>query len=821
MTCQSGLLVITLLTILCGCHGDGTKLNVGVVHDGGEKDVLVAMTSSARGLNSSKDLTLTKIQLDARSTQCSLRRVGAQDPLHAVILMTPLPTPCTCGLTDGPQPAPVAVRMYQPDPETPALRSRVLDMFPSPKQLATMLFDVMEALGWRETYMVYNKRSEFYRSFEALLNEAAIRRFSLWAKEVPVAMVTKKDDDALDAVLSDVISAGREHVVVMTSDDVVGIILDKAADMLLLTSQSHWIVTSFDVGESDLQSARSSGALLTLLRPFPQTDLPWGRDLPDGQLPFRMRLALDAVRVVSSLSPDLVTGFSRSSDGKDSDLAPRGETCRSGMRNSISEESFPGFSGHVSFDSCGKRKNVTVFVDEYLQGKSTQVGNWTVEGMASVQSGWQKPLYPHLLSGRHLQVYTALSNPFVMKKPGKSGKVGSALYHGYLMDVLEMLASRLNFTWDLTVGRRTTTATLAAAKKYDLVLVATAVRPAGHRTIEYSVPLRTRGYFLTMKKPNRSDGRGIFQFMGPFSMEVWLCYVAAAVGVGLVLAANGRLNPYEWARAAGRGEVSAEEADNLSLGNSLWSTFGAAVCQGQEFLPRSFAGRVMTGAWWFLILVIVASYTANLAAFLSQPSVDRTIRSLSDLAGQTDVPYGTYKGYSFYKFLKKAQEEPFKTLGRYIDKNSDEVLVNRSRDAFERAAKGDFIFISPTSYEYEILNKRCDMVILTEEYFYKYQVALPFRLGSPYRTEVNLALMDMVEAGNMDTLGNRWFNKKKYKCFTGSTNDGVMGMEQLDGIFYYLMIGIAIAILVSALEWVHFKFKGGRSSKPVDGGGSV
>jgi len=46
--------------------------------------------------------------------------------------------------------------------------------------------------------------------------------------------------------------------------------------------------------------------------------------------------------------------------------------------------------------------------------------------------------------------------------------------------------------------------------------------------------------------------------------------VAAVVGVSLVMAANGRLNPYEWSKAARRGEVSEEEADNLSLVNSLW-----------------------------------------------------------------------------------------------------------------------------------------------------------------------------------------------------------------------------------------------------------
>ncbi|XP_066298739.1 glutamate receptor ionotropic, kainate 3-like [Branchiostoma lanceolatum] len=744
--------------------------------------------------------------------------------------MAPLPSFCTCGVADGPQLPPVVVRMYQPDPDAPALRSRVLDMFPSPEQLATMLFDVMEALGWRETYMLYNKRSEFYRSFEALLNESARRRFSLWSKEVPVAMTTKKDEEALNAALYDVSIAGREHVILVTTADVVGVILDKAADMLLLTSQSHWIVTSFDVRESQLQGARSSGAVLTLLRPFPETAPPWGRGSPDGPLTYRMRLALDSVKLVTSLSPDLGTDSRRSERKGSLYLAPREGGCQAEMTSYISEENLSGYSGNVSFDSCGKRKNMPVFVDEYLQGETKQVGIWTAEGMCTFRSEWQKPIDTHLLSGRHLRVFATLSKPFFMKKTaGKSAEVGSTPYHGFFVDMLEMLASRLNFTWDITVGSRRRSMIIEAAesKKYDLLLVAFSMRTGytGSDKVEFSIPIRTRGYFLTMKKPNRHGGEGIFQFIGPFSAQVWFSFVAAAVGVSLVVAANGRLNPYEWARAAGRGEVSEDKADNLSLGNSLWSTFGAAVCQGQEFLPRSSAGRLLTGAWWFLVLVIVASYTANLAAFLSKTSADRSIRSLTDLAGQTDVPYGTYKGYTLVKFLKKSQEEPFKTIGRYLDKNSDEALLNKSRQAFERAAKGDFIFLSPATYEYEILNERCDMVILTDEYFFKYQAALPFPVGSPYRTEINLALMKMAQDGQMDALENRWFNMKKYKCYTGSTLDGVLGMEQLDGIFYYLMIGIGTSILVFAMEWVHFKFKKwcnkGRSSELAKEGGGV
>ena len=38
--------------------------------------------------------------------------------------------------------------------------------------------------------------------------------------------------------------------------------------------------------------------------------------------------------------------------------------------------------------------------------------------------------------------------------------------------------------------------------------------------------------------------------------------------------------------------------------------------------PRSFSGRVVAGAWWAAVTIISASYTANLAAFLTVARLD-------------------------------------------------------------------------------------------------------------------------------------------------------------------------------------------------------
>jgi hypothetical protein len=41
------------------------------------------------------------------------------------------------------------------------------------------------------------------------------------------------------------------------------------------------------------------------------------------------------------------------------------------------------------------------------------------------------------------------------------------------------------------------------------------------------------------------------------------------------------------------------------------------IILGVDFAPRSASARVVASAWWFFTLILISSYTANLAAFLT------------------------------------------------------------------------------------------------------------------------------------------------------------------------------------------------------------
>lgn len=73
---------------------------------------------------------------------------------------------------------------------------------------------------------------------------------------------------------------------------------------------------------------------------------------------------------------------------------------------------------------------------------------------------------------------------------------------------------------------------------------------------------------------------------------------------------------------------------------------------GSELMPKALSTRIVGGIWWFFTLIIISSYTANLAAFLTVERMDSPIDSADDLAKQTKIEYGAVRDGSTMTFFK-------------------------------------------------------------------------------------------------------------------------------------------------------------------------
>ena len=100
--------------------------------------------------------------------------------------------------------------------------------------------------------------------------------------------------------------------------------------------------------------------------------------------------------------------------------------------------------------------------------------------------------------------------------------------------------------------------------------------------------------------------------------------------------------------------------------NSFWFTLGAIMQQGFDVVPLSLCVRFASGMWFFFALILISSYTANLAAFLTVETLERPIESVEDLANQNEIFYGAVNGGSTAGFFAKSDNDVYQRLHMFM-----------------------------------------------------------------------------------------------------------------------------------------------------------
>ena len=93
----------------------------------------------------------------------------------------------------------------------------------------------------------------------------------------------------------------------------------------------------------------------------------------------------------------------------------------------------------------------------------------------------------------------------------------------------------------------------------------------------------------------------------------------------------------------------------LKIFSSDYGTWQTAMIPGQLTVCsfcRAVSTRMVAGMWWFFTLIMISSYTANLAAFLTVERMVTPINTAEDLAAQNEVQYGTLINGSTYEFFE-------------------------------------------------------------------------------------------------------------------------------------------------------------------------
>ncbi|XP_004868596.1 glutamate receptor 2 isoform X9 [Heterocephalus glaber] len=676
------------------------------------------------------------------------------------------------------------------------------------------LLSLIEYYQWDKFAYLYDS-DRGLSTLQAVLDSAAEKKWQVTAINVGNINNDKKDE-TYRSLFQDLELKKERRVILDCERDKVNDIVDQVITIGKHVKGYHYIIANLGFTDGDLLKIQFGGANVSGFQIVDYDDSlvskfieRWStleeKEYPGAHtttIKYTSALTYDAVQVMTEAFRNLrkqrieISRRGNAGDCLANPAVPWGQGVE--IERALKQVQVEGLSGNIKFDQNGKRINYTINIMELKTNGPRKIGYWSeVDKMVVTLTELPPGNDTSGLENKTVVVTTILESPYVMMKKNHEMLEGNERYEGYCVDLAAEIAKHCGFKYKLTiVGDGKYGARDADTKiwngmvgelvygKADIAIAPLTITLVREEVIDFSKPFMSLGISIMIKKPQKSKP-GVFSFLDPLAYEIWMCIVFAYIGVSVVLFLVSRFSPYEWHTEEfedGRETQSSESTNEFGIFNSLWFSLGAFMQQGCDISPRSLSGRIVGGVWWFFTLIIISSYTANLAAFLTVERMVSPIESAEDLSKQTEIAYGTLDSGSTKEFFRRSKIAVFDKMWTYMRSAEPSVFVRTTAEGVARVrkSKGKYAYLlESTMNEYIEQRKPCDTMKVGGNLDSKgYGIATP--KGSSLRNAVNLAVLKLNEQGLLDKLKNKWWYDKG-ECGSGGGDSKVSPRGRSDG----------------------------------------
>ncbi|CAF0795005.1 unnamed protein product [Adineta steineri] len=698
---------------------------------------------------------------------------------------------------------------------TPRRDRMSINLYPSNQDLNVAFHNLTHKLKWTKFLIIYDMDSGLTR-LQKLLNDPGVNQ-----TDILVRQFTHYKDRS---VLNDAIGRGINNIILDLNDLNTRTVLKMALQMGMINAHYHFVLTTLNVDTYDLEDYRYNFVNLTAYRLFNRRDARVQmamesffafKTMPNNETNRRLfttsvALWADAVlafayaydKLIASqlqLGVDLIRPNISCTDG-------RGWSLGIELHSKFNQISFDGITGKIQFTSNGERTGFELDVVHLSETGISKIGSWSrTKGanftLTSVTRGG--------LFNSTLIVTTIVEAPYVMFK--NSQNISDLLYQnytnndfeGFCVDLLEELSRNLKFHYKIkpiTTARYDDMVEEVKHKRADLAVAPLTINYAREKQIDFTKPFLSLGIAILFKLP-KPEKPGLFSFLSPLSLEIWIYTFAAVFTVSFILLLIARCSPDEW-RNPYPCDTEYDILENrFTVSNTLWFSIGTLMQQGSDVSPSAISTRLVSGIWWFFTLILISSYTANLAAFLTVEKLVNPIESAEDLAKQTKIKYGLVQSGSTEQFFRESSIPTYQTMWKHMQNNPD-VFVKKTHDGIERVKAESYAFLmESTSIEYTV-QRECNLTQIGGLLDNKgYGIGLPE--GSPYRERFSEIILDLQEKGIIQKSYNKWW-KGKGTCSSEKKDSKAnpLGLTNVGGIFVVLLGGVFLSLLVAILEFL-------------------
>ncbi|XP_020709243.2 ionotropic receptor 25a-like [Athalia rosae] len=452
------------------------------------------------------------------------------------------------------------------------------------------------------------------------------------------------------------------------------------------------------------------------------------------------------------------------------------------------------------------------------------------------------------------KVVTVVQAPFVMYDAETN------TWSGYCIDLLEEIRSIVKFEYEIREmkngrygfmdddGNWSGMIKELKEKRADIGLGSIFITAERETAVDFTIPYHELvGHSILMKKPDSQTSS--LKFLTVLEYNVWFCILAAYFFTSFLMWVFDRWSPYSYQNNREKYKDD-EEKREFNLKECLWFCMTSLTPQGGGEAPKNLSGRLVAVAWWLFGFIIIASYTANLAAFLTVSRLETSIESLDDLSNQYKIQFAPLNNsYAHRYFARMAGiERRFYEIWKDMSLNNNFSEVEKSKlvvwdhpisdkyiklyqtmieagmpetmdEAVARVRASEsfgegFAYIGEaTSVRYLVMTN-CDLISVGKEFSRKsYGIAL--QKGSPLKTKFDKALTVLYTKLTMTKLSAKWWqeNPARKICPKQPDQNAGIGIDDVGGVFMIIFLGTCIAFLVVAFEYLWHRYRPRNISK--------
>ncbi|GJQ75980.1 hypothetical protein Trydic_g18034 [Trypoxylus dichotomus] len=707
-----------------------------------------------------------------------------------------------------------------------------INIYPNLNKLQKGIGKIVESLQWKVYAILYEDRDSIIRLKE-VIKQSKIGKESVLLK--------KLEPPDYRLVLKEVKRLGYAHMIIDYDSRFLIDILEQAKELDMLGYLYNYFLTSLDAHTLDFDRLDSIANITTITVTDTNSKLTYrfakecnlGKIIPTNtdEIPTTMvkhqpslmwdaaNFFMNAFRELDLTNHQVVTKLT--CDGEETGIHSFG------LANYMKIRPIPNtITGEIRFEN-DHRSTLTLQVVEIMHGKLRKTAYWDAANPEFVTlvrtEREQQELIDLYIKNTTFIVSSRIGQPYLMPKTSKNSDdvlEGNDALEGFSMDIIDNIAKMLNFSYKFVLTENNKYGSYDREKKtWDglikdildrrahLAICDLTITQERRSAVDFSLPFMTLGISILYSKPTPQE-RDIFAFMDPLDPVVWMYIITACISITLIMFFLTRFAPGDWENPNPY-DPNPEELENVwDLKNSLWLILGSTMSQSCDILPKGISSRMGISMWWFMILIISSSYTANLSAFLTTSRMGPTIDNAESLVKQNKIKYGVLSGGSTMSFFKNSNFSTYQKMWAQMSQAKPSVFVKDNAEGVKRVktTKNQLyaFLMESSSIEYET-ERDCELKQVGGRLDSKgYGIAMP--VNAPYRGSINNCILKMQEDGTLRKLKEKWWKQMHGggACEDepeSSSSDMKLALANIGGVFIVVFFGVVIACTLALAEF--------------------